>query len=280
MKITVLSEDTSISEKYECEHGLCIYIEANNHRILFDLGASSLFAKNAEKLGIDIAKVDTVIISHGHYDHGGGLKTFLDMNNNAKIYIKKDAFNEFYSIRNNEESVYIGLDNKLLDNERFIFTEDYHVIDKGLELFSGIADRVLYSQSNNVLMVKENESLIKDKFLHEQNLVITEEDTNVLLCGCSHNGIINIINFYVESKWKAPDYVVGGFHLSNPRTKQIEDKEMINKLGYKLHQYDTTYFTCHCTGKEPYLMLKHILKDKIHYIATGNIIDININKGV
>ena len=87
MIVKVLSENTTSSEKFESEHGLSLYIETGTHKVLFDTGSSDLFAKNAEKMGVDIASVDLAVISHGHYDHGGGLKTFLGINNRMKTSV-------------------------------------------------------------------------------------------------------------------------------------------------------------------------------------------------
>lgn len=76
MKITALTENTSCSPFFGCEHGLSLYIVTNEYRILFDMGQTALFAENAEKLGVDLSCVDFAVLSHGHYDHGGGLKRF------------------------------------------------------------------------------------------------------------------------------------------------------------------------------------------------------------
>ena len=87
MKLTVLMENTTCREDLVCEHGLSLYIEANGQRILFDAGQTGAFADNAEKMGVDLTKIDLCILSHGHYDHGGGLKRFLEINDHAKVYI-------------------------------------------------------------------------------------------------------------------------------------------------------------------------------------------------
>ena len=89
MKLTAFSENTSVSESLEREHGLSVYIETADHHILFDTGAGCIFKSNAEKLGVDLSKVDLLVISHGHYDHGGGLRTFLEVNSHAKIFLHK-----------------------------------------------------------------------------------------------------------------------------------------------------------------------------------------------
>ena len=92
MKITTLMENTASAECYTAEHGLSIYIETKNHVILFDSGASGAFADNAEKLGVDLGKVEMAVLSHGHYDHGGGLLRFMEKNKTAPIYMSACAF--------------------------------------------------------------------------------------------------------------------------------------------------------------------------------------------
>ena len=100
MKIVNLIEDTKGVNGCHHEHGLSFYIETENHKLLLDTGATDAFLDNAIVLGIDLKKVDTVIISHGHYDHTGGLLAFTAINPSAKIYIQKAACGEFYNYRN------------------------------------------------------------------------------------------------------------------------------------------------------------------------------------
>ena len=132
MKITVLAENTSKKENIGCEHGLSLLIETEKHIILFDMGQSELFAENAEKLGIDLGNVDIAVLSHGHYDHGGGLKKFLELNSKAPVFINRYAFEPHF----NAEKKYIGLDTELQYSERLVFTDEEYLIDKGLTLFS------------------------------------------------------------------------------------------------------------------------------------------------
>ena len=120
IKITVLVEDTK-NENLPSAHGLSLYIETPENKILFDMGPNELFWENAEFLGIDLNTVDTAVISHGHYDHGGGLSTFLDKNKNGKIYIRENAFGDYYSTSQGKAR-YIGLDKKLKTNDRLILT--------------------------------------------------------------------------------------------------------------------------------------------------------------
>ena len=97
MKITALLENTASDCCMLTEHGLSLYIEAQGKKILFDMGQTDLFYKNALTLGIDLAEVDIAILSHGHYDHGGGLEKFLEINKKAPIYVSSRAFEPHYN---------------------------------------------------------------------------------------------------------------------------------------------------------------------------------------
>ena len=116
MKLWTLLENTSCREDLNAEHGLSLYLETGTRRILFDSGQSGIFADNAEKIGIDLSRVDTVILSHGHYDHGGGLLRFLEQNHTASIYASPRCFGDFY----NGTEKYIGLDPALKASDRFV----------------------------------------------------------------------------------------------------------------------------------------------------------------
>ena len=204
MRITALAENTSVSDNFGAEHGLSLYIETDKHNILFDMGQTALFSENAEKLGIDLSMVDIAVLSHGHYDHGGGLKKFLSINDKAPVYINRYAFEPHY----NGKEKYIGLDISLQDNERIIFTDDFYEIGQGLTLHScnyRPKNIELGSLGLNMLI---NDRLLPDDFRHEQYLLIEENGRRILISGCSHKGILNI------AEWFKPDVLVGGLHFS------------------------------------------------------------------
>ena len=269
MIVKVLSENTTSSEKLGSEHGLSLYIETEAHTILFDTGASCLFAENAEKMGVDLTRVDLAVISHGHYDHGGGLKTFLGINNRAKIYLHQKAFEPHYANRPGGIKAYIGLDESLLSNERFVFCGDRFVIDHELELFSGVDSKRLVPSGNTDLFVKDGDAFVQDDFAHEQNLIISENGKTLLVAGCAHNGIINIIDQFNAEKGCLPDYVIGGFHLYNHGIKHNEAPNVVDEIGNILLETHSQYYTCHCTGIESYNRLKTVMGENIDYISTG-----------
>ena len=130
MKIIALMENTAAVPDVLSEHGLSLYLEGKGHRILFDTGQSENFAVNAKRLGVDLAAVDLAILSHGHYDHGGGLKRFLELNQKAPVYLSVYAFEpHFNGVKD------IGIDPKLRESGRLRFVKEKTVLDEGLELY-------------------------------------------------------------------------------------------------------------------------------------------------
>ncbi|ABG84468.1 MBL fold metallo-hydrolase [Clostridium perfringens] len=273
LRITTLVENTKISDEYENKHGLSFHIETEKHNILFDLGPKNTFLTNAKKLNINLEEVDIVVISHGHNDHGGGLEEFLKINNKAKVYIHKDAFNEYYSMAGIFKK-YIGLDKELKKNPRIILTEGDMKIDDELYLFSVVENRHKVSKFNKVLYKRVDGMYLEDDFVHEQSLIITENNKNVLMGGCAHNDIRNIIDKAEVIIGKDLDYVISGFHIFNPSTGISESDLFINTLGDNLNKRNTKFYTCHCTGMRAFKMLEEKLQDKIEYISTGQVLNI------
>lgn len=275
IKIISLVENTSSSPELKSKHGLSIYAETSKHKILFDLGPNALFLENAQKLGVDIKMVDTVIISHGHSDHGGALAKFMEVNKSARIYIKESAFDR-YCTKVAGIPFDVSLDNDLRDSQQITFTSDNYVIDDELMLFSNVTGRKLFSKANNKLFAKKNGKIVLDKFEHEQYLIVTNENKQVMITGCSHNGIVNIIEKYAEIHNGSVDKlacVIGGFHLFNPITRNYESDELISEIAEYLGRLNVKFYTCHCTGKKAYKILKDSMGEQLDYFSAGTRIE-------
>ncbi len=275
MLIKTLVEDTSISPELCSEHGLSLYIEANHRKILFDTGASNLFLQNANKLGVTIKDVGIAIISHGHYDHGGGLRTFLEENEKACVYLHKEAFDPYYSILCGKDPDNAGIDPSLKIHGRVQLTDGNLLIGSEIELFSGVIGREFFSSCNDSLYMElADGSIVKDDFRHEQNLLIREAGKTVLIAGCAHNGIVNIMKHVYDKHGSYPDYVISGFHLMRTSTKRSEAPVVIEGIAQFLKSTESKYYTGHCTGLDAYHLLKEVLGDQIQYLATGTIVEI------
>ena len=269
MKVTALLENTSCKEGIEAEHGLCLFIETKEKNILFDTGASAMFAKNAKKLNVDLAQVDFAVLSHGHYDHSGGLKTFLALNDKAPIYLRKAAFGPYYSQREEDTYEFIGIDESLLSNNRVIFTGEETPLGEGISLFSNVRGERFFPTGNKSLLKKIPDGYEEDDFSHEQNLVIEEDGLSLLVSGCSHRGIVNIVEHFHSLFGHYPTHVIGGFHLYNHRTGEPESRETLHKIADALLESGATYYTCHCTGEQNFQMLRTFMGDKVEYLPGG-----------
>lgn len=258
MRVVTLIENTTGREDLACEHGLSLYIETGNHKILFDAGESGAFADNARKLGIDLTKIDFAVLSHGHDDHGGGLVRFLEINDTAPVYISANAFGPYYNARDE----YIGLYPRLLDSGRIILVGDERTIAEGITLHSCNGCSRPHPMDTFGLTVQENNSFRPDGFLHEQYLLIEEGGKRICVSGCSHKGILNI------EDWFRPDLLIGGFHFMK-LDPEGEERVFLAKAAEALLAYPTTYYTGHCTGAEQYAFMKQIMGDRLHSLTTG-----------
>ncbi len=270
MIIKTLAENTAVSEAFGSEHGLSLYIETAKHHLLFDMGASALFAENAAKMGVDLSTVDIAVLSHDHYDHGGGLKKFLELNQKAKIHVSAQAFGKRYAKSPDGKYKYIGIDESLLSHDRFVFVSGYMRINEEMELFSGVRPVKFAPSGNKDLFMMRGDSMVPDDFAHEQNLIIREGGKVVLIAGCAHNGIVNIIEHMQTAGYGSPTHVIGGFHLYNRSADRDEDPELVGRIGNRLNETDSQYYTCHCTGIGSYNILKTIMGDRIGYLASGS----------
>lgn len=255
-------ENTAAGENLAAEHGLSLLIETGQKRILFDAGQTGAFADNAEKLGLDLGTVDLAVLSHGHYDHSGGLLRFLECNDHAKIYVNQYAFDCCW----HGEDHYIGVDPKLRECGRVVTVGETLRLGEGLTLFACNEKEKSHPADSFGLTVLENGVFRPDGFRHEQYLLVEEGQKRILFSGCSHKGILNIV------QWFHPDVLVGGFHFM--KLDPERDAAVLEKAAMELLQYPTTYYTGHCTGEAPFAFLKERMGERLHAVHSGTMIEI------
>ena len=211
--------------------------------------------------------MDLAFLSHGHYDHGNGLPRFFRENSIAPVYISRHAFGKYY-IDTPDGPHYIGLPELESYKDRLILTDGSMEIAPGMSIISDIKGYEYYSSTNKVLKEKLDEECVEDPFIHEQSLFIDGE-RSILLAGCAHRGIVNILQRCIEVVGKAPDIVLGGFHLSNPRSGASLSDEELDSLADRLLKYPSVFYTGHCTGDYAYERLKAAMGDRLFYGAGG-----------
>lgn len=270
MKIITLLENTAPDGALCCAHGLSLYIETKAHKLLFDMGPGEQFLANAEKLGVDIAAVDAAVLSHGHNDHAGGLEAFCRQNDRAKIYMSRHAFEPHYALGSGTPA-YIGVpESAHRYDDRFVLCGEETVIAPGLRLFGRVDTNDYPSGANGTLRRREGDTYPAEDFRHEQNLLIEEDGKAVLVAGCAHRGIVNILRQAETILGRSPDQVFAGFHLFNPGTGAAEPRELVAAVAAELKARPyTLYRTGHCTGSEAYGILRELLGEQIGYMATG-----------
>ncbi len=270
MRILNLIEDTEGSKGCAFAHGLSFYVETENHKLLADLGPSGKTLDNAELLGVDLAAVDTVILSHGHYDHSGGIMPFASINKKARIYMQEDSDGDYYSDKGERGMRYIGIDKDIAALPQVVTVSGDRRIDDELALFVMDECPADIPFTNRILMKRVGEAYVRDDFRHEQFLEIRDGDWYVLFSGCAHNGIVNIVREYIRKTGREPDAVVSGFHL----TKKVEytDTEVaeIEETAKELAKMRTVFYTCHCTGLPAFEIMKRIMGEQLRYVHSGD----------
>ena len=275
MKIVTLLENTACDAGLCAAHGLSLYIETPKHKILFDMGPDARFLDNAKKLGVDLSAVDIAVLSHGHYDHGGGLRAFCEINSQADIFIHTDAFGDFYAVEEGKEPRYIGLDPELWELEsRVIPTADFVKLDDELTLFSDEPEVFPALVASAKLHVETPEGLRPDPFTHEQNLLVTAWGKSVLFAGCAHRGIVNILAGAKERLGRLPDAVFGGFHFFELDPADPKSARLIDETANALLEGETVYYTGHCTGEYAYGKLHDILGGRLRRMTGGSVVEI------
>lgn len=264
MKWTVLVDNrTNNPSLTMTEHGLSILLETEKLSILLDTGASDLLIRNAEQLGKDLSRVDYVFISHGHSDHAGGLKHFMEINKKAKVIVSPDAISgKFFSKRGNLHS--ITTEWPEIGDDRIILIDQTCEIAKGLHVIAHIPQIHPMPKGNQNLYVQDaHGEYIHDDFRHELALYIE----GLLFTGCAHSGLENILD---ACPWPVHT-VVGGFHLLDGQ----ETEEEINALGQRLKAMypKTQFYTSHCTGDAVFTILQDVMGEKLHPFSCGTTIN-------
>lgn len=256
-------ENTCSYPELVAEHGLSLLIETAGSRVLFDTGASSAFAANAERMGVDLASVDLAVLSHGHYDHGGGLPRFLELNTHAPVLVSPHAFERHFNAAGRD----IGLDAALASHPRVVRVAAAVCSPlPGLTLYAGsVLGDSAESVSGGMTMEADGVRQPED-FRHEQYMVIEEAGRRILFSGCSHRGVLPIVRHF------RPDVFIGGFHLMklNPQL----DADILLATADELAACPTIYLTGHCTGEGAFRVMQRRMGRQLRPLTTGQVVDL------
>ena len=271
LQITTLSENTAGLRNLLGEQGLSILVETDRLNILFDTGQSISASHNADILGIDLSKINRIVLSHGHYDHTGGLKQILRRIGKRRIEIiaHPDIWAVKYDHREGEEDKYIGIPfhRQTLESlgARFNLTTEPVRVSDNIMTTGEIPMVTAYEEIEPHLQVKEGKRFKPDKLLDDQALIINTEPGLVVILGCAHRGVINTLYHAQQlTGVKAIHTVVGGCHLMDAAEERVwltiaALKELgVQRIG-----------VCHCTGLPASAIMAQEFGDKFFFNNAG-----------
>ena len=274
LHITTLSENTAGLGNFLGEWGLSILVETDGPNILFDTGQSISASHNADILGIDLSQIDKIVLSHGHFDHTGGLRQVLRrIGKEIEIIAHPDMWQAKYATREGEDR-YIGIPFQRQELEslgaRFNLTTESVRLTDNIMTTGEVPMVTDYEEIEPYLVVKEDAGFKPDKLLDDQALIINTEPGLVVILGCAHHGIINTLYHAQQlTGVKTIDTVLGGCHLMDASEERVwltiaALKEIgVQRLGVS-----------HCTGLPASAIMAQEFGDKFFFNNAGTILSL------
>jgi len=271
ISITTLVENTASGAGLLAEHGLSFWIEYADKRILFDTGQSDILIQNAKVLGINLAEADAIILSHGHYDHTGGLTAVLDIAAKAKIYLHPAAIEPKFSKKYSGVEL-IGMPDsaqKTIRNREVIRTETPIQIFPRVTVTGQVPRINNFEDVGGAFFLDEN-CQKPDELLDDQTLLIETSKGLVIVFGCAHAGVVNILHRIADLTEKKQFYAaLGGMHLLRASNERIERTKIVFQ-DYDLQKIGPA----HCTGSKAIEKFKTAFPNQYFTCSVGTQIDL------
>jgi 7,8-dihydropterin-6-yl-methyl-4-(beta-D-ribofuranosyl)aminobenzene 5'-phosphate synthase len=273
-KITTLCENNigHGSQNLIGEHGLSFYVEADDRRILFDTGQNLGLANNAEVLGIDLSRIDTVVLSHGHYDHSRGLKTLLNCNTDFTLCAHPDVFSpKVRGTGDGHKYIGIPIDRNALEQKgiKIQLDKDPVSLAAGITTTGEIPFTNDFEAVGSEFYLKNGDDFTADTLADDRALILDTKKGLVVLLGCSHRGVINTLNHVTQIAGRNTIHaILGGLHLGKASDEKLE------KIVDHLHTFGLDKIGVgHCTGPKAFVALANEYKEKVFLNTVGNVME-------
>ncbi|OGV35555.1 MAG: hypothetical protein A2020_07065 [Lentisphaerae bacterium GWF2_45_14] len=276
VRISILTDNYATAYPFEACQGFSALIETENLNAIFDTGPNNMFSANAMKMQIELFGADAIILSHGHYDHTGGIEKALAVAPRATLYLSRKAMDEKFS-RKNGRFKNVGIPERAkntislaeLEN-RVEFIEASKDISDAITLFSIPGGRTQFYENWPFTTIAENGNEMSDRFEDELSMLISGKESSCLIAGCGHNGIDEMCKYAEKISGKPVSHIIGGSH-----TKEAPFPEIV-KISRFFETRDTMLHLGHCTGIEGYCALSSALPGKLRPLGTGLQIELDI----
>lgn len=270
VKITTLCENSSPGFGLLPEYGLSMLLETRGRRFLFDTGSGASLTVNAQLLDIDLCTINTVVFSHGHYDHTGGLEKLLEINGSLQVYAHPDIFNKYLGSAG-EKPAYVGppWTREYLQEQDVAFfpVEGPLELEKGLIITGPIPRIIEYEEQEPQFLRKNRQGFVHDQIYDDQALVIESSKGIVVLLGCTHAGLINTLHYVAGlTGTRKIHAVIGGTHLMN-----ISESRLAYTLK-DLRKFEIEKIApCHCTGFRATVALHQAFFQQFYLNQAGSV---------
>lgn len=263
--------DNQVETGLKYEHGLSILIEHQGKRILFDNGQNDALFYNANKLNQSLNDLDIIILSHGHYDHGGNLAYLLAANRNALFYAHPDCTQKRYSLHPNKPARPTSLSHDAVNAIEKFSGKQKKFITTTTEITTGVwltgqIPRISNIEDTEGPFFLDKEKKQTDWLYDDMSLWIETEDGLTVICGCCHSGIINTLT-HIQKQMKKPlqiNNLIGGLHLVNANQQRIDIT-----TAYFNEQNVANIYPCHCTGEAAMQYLKKKFNNNLQIAYAG-----------
>ncbi len=276
IRLTILCENT-VAQPFGLlgEHGFACYLETPEGKYLFDTGQGQTLVPNARALGKDLADIDALLISHGHYDHTGGLPQALEESNYLNVYGHPDIFTaRYWDIQGQRRYVGIPYQRDYLESlgAHFCLHRDLQEIGPGVYLTGEIPRRTSFEKGDDNQLAVAPDGTIQqpDLVVDDLSMVVDSPKGLIVVLGCAHAGLVNILHYVSEQfEGKRIYAVIGGTHLGFAEAEQFEetlkvlDHFQIEKIGVS-----------HCTGLPKAAQLASYLGERFFFASVGSVLTV------
>jgi 7,8-dihydropterin-6-yl-methyl-4-(beta-D-ribofuranosyl)aminobenzene 5'-phosphate synthase len=270
----ILANDFVKNRRMLGEHGLSLWIEGGDKKILFDTGQSCVYAQNAKRMGLNLEDIDYVVLSHGHYDHTGGLPCFPQKHTKAVLHLHPKILGEKYIQKNEKLPRNIGTPWKIEEigfpNERIVYNTKPIYIEENITLSGQIPSTTNFEEVPKNFLTKEDGEFFQDFLLDEQMLIIKEKRGIVIFLGCGHPGVVNCLK-YATKLYPGEKILglVGGMHLENVSPLRLDQT-----IHYLEEMEVQKVIPLHCTGMASICEMKRFLGDRCMLCSAGDWIEL------